>query len=235
MENSSNLKRIHILVTGSNKGIGYSIVKKLIQDHVNQSQPQHFSNLKKIYLTTRKMENGLKAKQNLVELYPVAEDFVEVVPLDINSEESRRVCIQKLKSGNVKLDILVNNAGVYFSGRMPTKQMTDVTMNTNFWNTIGFTEEILSSELLSQNGKVIMISSGLGKLSKVQKRNPAIHQELSNYKTDLSMERLIQIAQTCQSELKDNTKSKNWPGSVYGLSKLFLSIWVSLQYSKPSF
>ena len=122
---------------------------------------------------------------------------------------------------------MINNAGVYSRVRRNTVGIINNTMNTNYWNTVAFTREMFIDGAMAENAKVIMVSSGLGKLSKLEKRNPAIMEELSTYKSgDLTIERLNEIAKQTHDEMKDNQKAKNWPGSVYGLSKLYLSIWV---------
>jgi NAD(P)-dependent dehydrogenase (short-subunit alcohol dehydrogenase family) len=182
-------------------------------------------NILTIFLCARSTENGAKAKQNLVLEYPMAESIIEVVQLDINDAGSRSALIQKFKNEGTKLDVLVNNAGVFYRCKA-TYGIIDQTLNTNFWNTLAFTEDILTADLLSEDGKVIMISSKLGSLSILEKRNPQVKSELSNYKNNLSISRLIDIATACHSDLKSVQNCKLWADSVYSLSKLYLSIWV---------
>lgn len=146
-----------------------------------------------------------------------------MVQLDINDSQSVQTLVQKLKDEKQSISVLINNAGVYFRGKL-THMIVNTTMQTNFFNTVNFTNVLLRENLIDQGGKIIMISSGLGSLSILEKRNPGLMEELSLYKTQLSMERLEEVAQTCLSELKDNSLCKNWPGSAYALSKLFLSI-----------
>ena len=155
----------------------------------------------------------------------MAESIIEVVQLDINDAGSRSALIQKFKNEGTKLDVLVNNAGVFYRCKA-TYGIIDQTLNTNFWNTLAFTEDILTADLLSEDGKVIMISSKLGSLSILEKRNPQVKSELSNYKNNLSISRLIDIATACHSDLKSVQNCKLWADSVYSLSKLYLSIWV---------
>jgi len=66
-----------------------------------------------------------------------------------------------LKTSSRKLDILINNAAVLY--RTATHEEQKFTIQTNFLNVVTLTEKLLP--LLSDDGKVLMISSGAGQLS----------------------------------------------------------------------
>lgn len=107
--------------------------------------------------------------------------MIRVIQLDINQATSVENLVRTLKVEQKRINILVNNAGVFFRGKL-THGIVDTTLGTNYFNTVSFTNLLLKENLIDQGGKIIMISSGLGNLSILEKRNPEIMQELSSYK-----------------------------------------------------
>lgn len=118
---TTNLSKVAV-VTGGNKGIGFSVVKGLAKDFNGQvyltgifyapyvvysfSQPS-------IFLIARNVELGLAAIDRLNDLGLKA-NFHQ---LDIDDIESIRTFASYLKDKYGGLDVLVNNAGVAFHVR----------------------------------------------------------------------------------------------------------------------
>lgn len=85
------------LVTGSHKGLGYAIARKLAQ------QPEM-----KVVVTSRKEQDGLDAQQRLA-----TEGLqVDYHPLDVTNASSVQQVATWAQQTYGKVDVLVNNAGV---------------------------------------------------------------------------------------------------------------------------
>ncbi|KAL0574490.1 hypothetical protein V5O48_007465 [Marasmius crinis-equi] len=109
---SDNYKRV-ILVTGSNAGIGYEIVKGLAKKGQT------------VYLAARNEASGKEAQEKLKREYNLDVEFVLLNMEDKQSIEAARDVIEKAEG---RLDVLVNNAGI--SG-MAQPQTADETMDVN--------------------------------------------------------------------------------------------------------
>ena len=110
------------VVTGSNKGIGLSIVRGLC--HKFQGD---------VILTSRNTENGLKAIETL-EKEKLSPKFHQ---LDINDEQSILNLEKFLKDNYGGLDILVNNAGINKDVTFKHDDVTKIakeTTKTNYWD-----------------------------------------------------------------------------------------------------
>jgi NAD(P)-dependent dehydrogenase (short-subunit alcohol dehydrogenase family) len=91
-----------VLITGANTGIGYETVKALLQS----GKPYH------ILLGSRSVDKGTAAAEALKKEVPEAGgSVVDVVQIDIASDESIGAAFEKVKAGPGYIDVLVNNAG----------------------------------------------------------------------------------------------------------------------------
>ena len=133
--------RIYV-VTGSNKGIGKSIVKLLLQDKEQ----------KIVYLTSRNVENGEKAVKDLEEI-GLKPYFHQLDITDSKSIECLRDFLVEKHGG---LDVLVNNAGI--AGRRgDLLESAKEKLNCNFFGTLTICE--LLFPVLKKNGRVVNVSS----------------------------------------------------------------------------
>lgn len=96
---SSNLTKVAI-VTGSNRGIGNSIVKGLAQS---------FKGI--VYLTARDEESGKKAVADLKKDHGLEVKFHQ---LDIDNLDSIKKFASYIKEQHNGVDILVNNAAIAY-------------------------------------------------------------------------------------------------------------------------
>lgn len=140
-----------ILVTGSNKGIGYEVVKQL-------SKLGH-----RVILTARDEAKGLAAVKQLQ-----SENLsVHFMPLDITGEESLREAADRLKSDFGKLDVLINNAAISLRGDHSLLQNDPATtaqiVNTNALAQLAVTRAFQG--MIPNGGRIIMISSGGGSMT----------------------------------------------------------------------
>ncbi|OLY85742.1 Carbonyl reductase [NADPH] 3 [Smittium mucronatum] len=154
------------VITGSNKGIGYELARSL---YLKSASPIN------VYMTSRNESLGLQAVHRLSEerdKVPNPESKLSYHQLDITDPKSISVFKDHLKSkhGTSSIDLLVNNAGI-----MPKDQDLETaktTIQTNYFGTVSMTSSLL--ELMNVKGRVVFISSTLGKLSyhspQIQKR-----------------------------------------------------------------
>jgi len=90
-----------VLVTGSNQGLGFHLVQKLM----NQANSLH------IYVGARSMEKAAEAVRVLRETTTTTRDSVHLEPIviDLTIDSTIEAAVEQMSS----LDILVNNAGAF--------------------------------------------------------------------------------------------------------------------------
>ncbi|KAI5421647.1 (+)-neomenthol dehydrogenase [Lathyrus oleraceus] len=169
----------YAVVTGSNKGIGFEIVKQLASSGI------------KVVLTARDEQRGLQALEKLKA--SGLSHSVVFHQLDVADAASVATLADFLKSQFGKLDILVNNAGV--SGTVitdkdlasvlisnpgalsedekkkavtQTYELAEECLKINFYGTKIATESLLPLLKLSDSPRVLNVSSTLGKLERIQ-------------------------------------------------------------------
>uniref|UniRef100_A0A7S4PIT2 Uncharacterized protein n=1 Tax=Paramoeba aestuarina TaxID=180227 RepID=A0A7S4PIT2_9EUKA len=193
------------LVTGSNKGIGYEIVKGLL------------SNLGKgwiVYLTSRNPELGNKA---LEELKSVGEPELRMHQLDITNKESVASLKQHFETEKLGLDILVNNAGFAYKSKAPEPFSVQArnTIDINYYGTLNLTNALFP--FLTKNARVVNVGSMLGAIKQIKSK------ELADkiMSPDLTEEGLTAIVEDFVSSAQNDThQSKGFPNSAYSVSKI---------------
>ena len=117
------------VVTGSNKGIRFEIVKRLCKEFDGD-----------VYLIARDAANGLKAVAKLEEegLHP------KFHQLDITSQDSVDNLRQYLVKTHGGLGVLVNNAGMAYknASTAPFSEQASVTVANNFTGTLRITKAV---------------------------------------------------------------------------------------------
>ena len=141
-----------VLITGSNKGIGYGIVEILLEKK---------SNLR-VILTSRNEDLGKKAYNKLLNKYPYSKDYFYYHQLDITKKDSISNLISWISAYFGKIDYLVNNAGYGpYASRSDVK--THMTcLEINVFGTINFTEEMIRNNMINKKGKIILVGSLAG-------------------------------------------------------------------------
>ena len=216
----------NIVVTGANKGIGYAIAKGLIEiwkkDYEN-NQEYNFCNL---ILAARNMDQLNQAKESLIETnYPI--EKIYTIKLDLLDDQSVKDFVSEVKQKFQKVDMLINNAGIMYPGNLVNEEVIKRTLKTNYYSTVKICSMFLiENDMLAQNGKVVNVSSGLGRISRI-KKNEEIKTTLSNY-DNISFDNQKKVVDSYESEIRDNVLRKKWPTSVYAMSKLFLSVWTKI-------
>lgn len=196
------------IITGSNKGVGFAIVEKLLKQNIH------------CILACRNIELGNSALQSLQKQ---GYKNVEFRQLDISDEAS----INSFVSGITTVDILVNNAAIAFKDADPTpfEKQAVPTFNTNYFGTIELTMKILPLLKKSKNPRIVNITSQAGML-RIIKSQPIKDKFTS---PSLTINELNALATEFVTDVTNGVHSKkNWPNSNYGMSKLCLSIFTKL-------
>ena len=197
-----------VIVTGANKGIGYALVEKLVQQYPNY----------KVILTARNPTLGEEARQNLTQKYPTAKNNLFVQKLDIKNSKDQDEFFQAIRNTYGKIDILVNNAGVSAMSPGASETYEDL-FGTNYHATVDLTEKLLP--LLADDARVIMISSLLGQLSyQTSVYEKFLSQSLTIDQINSKLKEIKQASLTGKPE--DFAKANG----LYSLSKAFLNAYV---------
>ena len=149
--NHSYMKK-HALITGANKGIGLEIARQLGKKGY------------RIIFTTRFTERGEQAVE-IIKKEGIDAFFVQ---LDVTDTTSILEAFRIIRSETGQIDVLVNNAGVLMKGddNILTMEASGIyqTMHSNAMGALMVTRTFYP--LLPQGGRVIMISSTGGSISK---------------------------------------------------------------------
>jgi NAD(P)-dependent dehydrogenase (short-subunit alcohol dehydrogenase family) len=197
MQTTNNIRRT-VVITGSNKGLGYNAIDQLLRESTSYD----------IILTARNTKLGQEAFDTLSKKYSSTSSKLTFHQLDITDPKSIDNFIQWIKTErNGKIDILVNNAGVY------AQENRLEMLNINFLSTIEFTEKMLP--YLASDGRIITVSSILGLLSYLSEENAKILDDPT-----LTRERLIEFV----NQLVEKAKVEaDWSDISYNLTKALVN------------
>lgn len=198
-----------VLVTGSNKGIGYGIIETLLEKK---------SKLR-IILSSRNEELGKKSYDNLISKYPETKENLFYHQLDITKENSFKNFCEWVKEKFGKLDYLVNNAGVATHGDAFNIDVCNSTFEVNVNGTINLTEYILKNNMINKSGKIILVGSIAGSLKYLK------NEELKNgFKNAKTYEELINMGELFKKSIINNTVEKDgWCKNTYAVSKMIVN------------
>lgn len=205
------------LVTGSNKGIGFAIVKELCSK---------FDGV--VYLTSRDEARGKQAVEELNKLgfQP------KYHQLDIDDESSVLKLRDYLKETYGGLDVLVNNAAIAFKNAAtePFSEQATVTLRTNFFNT--YRACTILFPILKPHARVVNVSSSSGHLLNniVGKDETSVALRAKLASADLTYEELIKLMQGFVDAAQNGEHEKlGWPNSTYKVSKIGVSAMTRIQ------
>ena len=180
------LKNKTAVVTGCNRGIGFSILENFSKNGANiiacvRSESIDFSN-------------------NVSKISKTYGNKIDIVYFDLGVEEEIDKAFIKIKNITSNIDILVNNAGI---NQMSLFQMTSLktfrtVFEVNFFSIVNFTQKILKIMKKNNFSKIINISSNAVSLSDAGRAAYApskaalvtltkvLSKELSNYKINVN-------------------------------------------------
>ncbi|KAH0442378.1 short-chain dehydrogenase [Colletotrichum camelliae] len=157
-------KRI-VLITGANTGIGYEAVKQLLES----DRPYH------IILGSRSAEKGDEAITRLKDGYPATPSSLQLLQIEVTSDESISKAFQKISDEHGVVDILVNNAGASFDGTIVARANDIAAVRESFnkaydVNTSSahvMTHAFAPLLLKSSDPRLLFVTSGLSNLTAI--------------------------------------------------------------------
>ena len=134
-----------VLITGASSGIGKAIAEFLAKEGF------------KVYGTTRKLE-GLKGKPA---------EGIEMVQLDVCSDESIKQAVDYIIKKEGRIDILINNAGFALAGSIEdtTHEEAFKQFDTNFFGMHRVCRQVIPFMREKSNGLIVNTSSVAGLFS----------------------------------------------------------------------
>ena len=206
---SSNIKIV--LVTGSNKGIGYGIIETLLEKKSNY----------RIILTSRNEDLGQKSFNKLLSQFPYSKDYFFYHQLDITNKESISNLISWIKTQFGKIDYLVNNAGLGTHGVTTDINLHFAVLDVNAFGTINFTEEMIKHNMINKKGKIILVGSMMGNLNRLNS-----NQLKNSFKNAKTTQELINLGQAFKNSIINNTVDKDgWCRNSYCVSKMIVNTY----------
>jgi len=198
------------IVTGSNKGIGFGIVRALCKKFSGD-----------VFLTARDEARGKAAVESLLKegLNP------KFHILDIGNEETVVKLRDFMKEHYGGIDVLVNNAGIAFkqAATEPFGEQATVTLATNYWANKRACEILFP--VLNPGARVVNMSSSAGYLGHLGARGgdkakaAILKQRLSA--DDLTVEELDGFMRNfVEAANAGNHDQHGWPNSTYVVSKI---------------
>lgn len=191
------------VVTGGNKGIGFYIVKLLLQSGTQDV----------VYLTARDETRGLSAVAELKKL-GLQPSFHQ---LDIDSQESIDRLASYLKDKYGGLDVLVNNAAIAYkqASTAPFAEQAEVTNETNFFGTLNVCHALVP--LVRDGGRVVHVGSRGGHMA-YKNMSAGLQDQFDA--ADLTEAQLSGLIRCFIAATKaGDHQAKGWPNSAYGVSK----------------
>ncbi|XP_068624775.1 carbonyl reductase [NADPH] 3-like [Battus philenor] len=202
------------IVTGANKGLGYSLVKELCTNFNGT-----------VYLTSRDENRGNDAYQKLKHLHL----YVKYHQLDIaNNDSVSRFC-SFIKNEISDVDLLINNAGVLFlkDAKESKYFQAEQTILINFTALVNFNEAMLP--FIAKGGKIINISSSSGHLSRIPSEN--LRKKLSS--PNLTLEDLQKLMDDYLEAVKLNKEiEEGWGDSPYVVSKVGVNAYTFMLHRR---
>ena len=200
-----------ILITGSNRGIGFGLVRQYLQ------QPGTF-----IFATCRDPDRA-DSLRNLAASYP---DRIQIVELDVTDASTTEQAARLVRRRTNFLDVLINNAGINPPRDQQTLEtVTPETMQSVFEvNTIGplvVTRTFIDLLRAAENPKLIMMSSQMGSLERTHSGRSYAY---CASKAALNMVMRLIAAELSQSGITTITLHPGWVQTDMGGSTARLTV-----------
>lgn len=141
------LKDKTAIITGSNRGIGFAILKKMSENGAN------------IIACARKKDENFEKK--LQEISKKNKNQIKTIYFDLLDEKEIERAVKEIVDLNLNIEILVNNAGI---NQVSLFQMTSIQkikeiFQVNFFSQLQFTQKIIKMMIKNKKGSIINLSS----------------------------------------------------------------------------
>jgi|TARA_B110000881_G_scaffold48591_1_gene40867 NAD(P)-dependent dehydrogenase (short-subunit alcohol dehydrogenase family) len=195
-----------IVITGGNRGIGYGLLKK-------------FSDKHNVIITVR---DNKKGESTIAELGH-SKNEISYVVMDVNNPDSVIGGADDIKQRFSSIDLLINNAGIlkneYELPAIETSEESILkTFNTNTLGVLRVCKSIVP--LMSNGGRIINISSGMGQLDAMESGSTAYRIS----KTALNVLTKILSNELSPLGIKVNTICPGWVKTDMGGENATLTI-----------
>ncbi len=136
-------------ITGASSGIGEALAEVIAE------RGGHL-------VLSARSEDKLRALQDRLSQFNVQ---VEVVPLDLTNPDSIRLAYNHILDAGIIVDVLINNGGISQRGYLHETgtEVIRTLMEVNFFGAVTATKCVLPGMLERSKGKVVMMSSVVGK------------------------------------------------------------------------
>jgi NAD(P)-dependent dehydrogenase (short-subunit alcohol dehydrogenase family) len=177
------------LITGANKGIGLEIARQLGQQGLT------------VLVGARDAARGEEAALGL------RSEGIDArfIPIDLNDTATLGAAAKAIEADFGKLDVLVNNAGIAPEAGAPLQSDLEVarqTFETNFFGQVAVSQALVPLLRLSEAGRVVNLSSGLGSLAvALDTSSPYYGVEAFSYRASKSALNMFTV--TLAKELQD--------------------------------
>ncbi|KAJ3476851.1 hypothetical protein NLG97_g8997 [Lecanicillium saksenae] len=153
-----------VVVTGANAGLGYEIVKSFYE----APKPYH------IIMTSRSLENGTAAMEKIKSEVTSSSNTIQLVQMDLTSDESINAAFEVVKADNKKIDALINNAGAtfdikYSAGEVSLRDCFNWAYDVNVTGTTIVTHTFMPLLLQSTDPRLIF-TAGLSNITEAAKK-----------------------------------------------------------------
>ena len=205
-----------VLITGCSRGIGYTLVDKLLEKKTKL----------RIIMTCRDDEKGQQLYKELCEKYPEDVERFFYHQLDITDETSIANLLEFIKKTFKKFDYLVNNAGYSSTGRDFNEEICEETFKINYTGTVGFTEKMFGN--INKNGKIIFVTAKSGSASKLKNENL-----IGKFKNAKNVDDIAKLAEKFKKSIQEEkTEAEGWYKNCFAISKLLMNYYAKLVIKK---
>ena len=146
-------QRIVVIKTGSSSGIGFETSLLLAKSGFYT------------YATVHKLEG--EGSRQIIDIAKKEKLPLEVVQLDVNSDESVTDTINSIVKKHNRIDVIVNNAGYALGGALEETSMDEIRkqFETNFFGAVRVMQAAIPFMRSQRSGKIINITSMGGRIS----------------------------------------------------------------------
>mgnify|MGYP000226713887 CR=1 FL=1 len=141
-----------VLLTGASSGIGKATAMLLMEKGFH------------VYGTSRKASGGSGSEPVF---RSTSGGFVEMIPLDVTSEESAENAVHTVLEREGRIDVLISNAGMGIAGAIEDTSAEEALkqFDVNFFGALRVIRQVLPVMRKQEYGKIIVISSVAGQIS----------------------------------------------------------------------
>jgi len=141
------LKNKIAVITGSNKGIGFEILKNFSENGAD------------IFACARTVDEGFLS--NISTIKDKYNNNITPIELDLSDEIKVKKAANEILNFDIPIDILINNAGTIQTSlfQMSSRKKLNEIFEINFFSQTIFTQFILKSMVKKKSGSIVYISS----------------------------------------------------------------------------